>query len=112
MFEALFEFAQGEQNPALVLVDPTFRDLLQGNGVEIVKLFPAAPNVDDKVRLVQQPEMLGHGLPRHIKMLAEIAQGLPVVLVEFIEQSAPAGISERLEDFIHRNQYATKWLHV
>jgi hypothetical protein len=45
--------------------------------------------------------MLGRRLPRHRNVLAELAQGLAVVLVQPVQQTAPGRVGQRLE---HRVQ--------
>lgn len=100
-FQAALEFAQGERNPALVLVDPTLGDLIERHRVEVMKLFPTMPQNDNEVGPFEQSQMFGHSLSRHVEVLTECTQGLGIVAVQLIEQSAATGISERLEDFIH-----------
>jgi hypothetical protein len=57
--------------------------------------------------------MLGHCLPRHVEQLTQLAERLPIVLVQFVEQFSTARIGQRLEHFIHDGlKYATLWLHV
>ncbi len=69
----MLEFAQGQRNPALVLVDPTFGNLTQWDGIEVMKFFSSMPENDNQVRPFQQPEMLGHGLACHGEVLAQFA---------------------------------------
>jgi hypothetical protein len=45
--------------------------------------------------------MFGHCLPRHVEVLAELAQGLSVALEQLVEQFPTARISQRFEHFIH-----------
>jgi hypothetical protein len=40
-------------------------------------------------------------LPRHIEVLAQFAKGLPVALMQQIQQPPPAGIGQRFENLIH-----------
>jgi hypothetical protein len=44
--------------------------------------------------------VLGHGLPRHVQMFAKLAKGLPVVLVQPVQQQPAAGVGESLEHFV------------
>jgi len=67
-----------------------------------MKLFPTTPQNDNEVSPFEQSQMFSHGLSGHIEVPTEFTQGLAVVAVQLIEQSAAAGTSERLEDFIHR----------
>ena len=48
LFQAALEFAQGERNPVLVLVDPTLGDLIERHRVEVMKLFPTVPQNDNE----------------------------------------------------------------
>ncbi len=45
--------------------------------------------------------MLGHCLPRHVEQLTQLAERLPIVLVQFVEQFSTARIGQRFEHFIH-----------
>ncbi len=45
--------------------------------------------------------MLGHGLARHGEVLAQFAKGLPVAVVQPIEQLSPARIGQGFKDFVH-----------
>ena len=97
----LFQIAQGLQAMALVLADPALVDVVEGDGVEVVQLFAAVPDDGDEVGVLEQVEMLGHGLAGHVEVRAEAGQRLPAALVEQVEQLATAGIGERFENFIH-----------
>jgi len=44
-------------------------------------------------------------------MGAELAQGLPAVLMQLIEQLSPVRIGQRFKDFIHEGKAITR-LHV
>jgi hypothetical protein len=46
--------------------------------------------------------MLGHRLPRHVDMLAQFGQRLPVVPVQLIEQFSAAAVGQSFEHCIHR----------
>ena len=45
--------------------------------------------------------MLGHGLARHGEVLAQFAEGLPIAVVQPIEQLSPAWIGQGFKDFVH-----------
>ena len=81
LFQAALEFAQGERNPALVLIDPTLGDLIERHRIEVMKLFSTMPQNDNEVGLLEQPQMFGHGLSGHIEVLTEVTQGLGIVAV-------------------------------
>src|SRR4051812_2209048 len=56
--------------------------------------------------------MLGDCLASHLQMATKLVKGLAVLLVELVQQGAARRMGESFEDVIHRNEYATKWLHV
>lgn len=66
-----------------------------------MKLLPALPKDDDEVRVFEEVKMFGHGLPGHLEMPAQVAQRLAITVVQFIEQPAPAWVSQCLENVIH-----------
>jgi hypothetical protein len=88
------------------MVDPPFLDLVQRYGVEEVEPFAAPPHGCDKVRGLEDIEVLRRRLPSHLEVLAELAQRLTVVLAEAVEQVAPGRIGERLEDVVQRVGHA------
>ena len=57
---------------AWILVDPTLRNLLYRNGVDVVMLLAASPKMDYQICLVKQPEMFAYGLPTHVEVLAKV----------------------------------------
>jgi hypothetical protein len=57
--------------------------------------------------------MFGNALARHPEMLAKLIQGLAIVEMELVEESAPAWVGQGFEDIVHVEQsYATEWLHI
>ena len=50
--------------------DPALVDVLQRHWIEVVKLFPSAPDRDDKVGGFEYAEVLSDRLPRHVEVLA------------------------------------------
>src|ERR687887_525507 len=74
---------------------------MDGNGIEVVEFLAAALPRDDEVRLLEEGEVLGDGLTRHVVSLAQLAQGLPVPRMEAIQQSTPDRIGKRPEDCVH-----------
>jgi len=89
-FQPLLEVAQRAKAAALEFFDPAHVDFMQGNGVEVVELFPAVPDDRNEVRILEQLQMLGHGLPRHVHVLAECRDRLAVLAMQLVEK-APAG---------------------
>ena len=57
--------------------------------------------------------MFSNALARHTEMLAKLIQGLAIVEMELVEESASAWIGQGFEDIVHVGQrYATKRLHI
>src|SRR5580704_16772043 len=71
LLQAFLQVAQRPQPMALVFPDPAFRDLVDRHGVEIVQLLAPTFDRGDKVRVLQDCEMLAHRLPGHGKPSAE-----------------------------------------
>ena len=71
---------------------------MQGHRVQVVKLLPSAPHRRDEVRLLQSIEVLRDRLPAHREMAAQLAQRLPVLFVEGVEQPASGRAGEGAED--------------
>jgi len=69
-FELLFEIGKGLKLRALILADPALGDLVDGDGIEVVKLFAAVPDDGDEVGVLEQVEVLGHGLTGHVEVRA------------------------------------------
>ena len=93
--------AESLQAVTLVFADPALVDFVDGDGVEVVELFAAVPDGGDEVGVLEEIEVLGHGLPGHVEVLAEGGEGLAVVLVQQIEQLAAAGIGQSFENVVH-----------
>jgi hypothetical protein len=87
---------------AFIFANPTLVDLVERHRIEVMQFFPSTPNNDDQSCLFQERKMLRHSLPGHVVTLAEFAQCLSVVLMQGIEQLSPAGVRERLKNYIHR----------
>lgn len=51
-----------------------------------MEFLTALPERDNQICFQQQGEVLGHTLAGHVEMAAKLAQGLPIALVELIEQ--------------------------
>ena len=100
-FELLLQIAESLQLRALIFADPALVDFVNGNRVEVVELFAAAPDDGNEVGLFEEVEMFGHGLAGHVEVLTKLGQGLPVGLIKDIEQFAPTGIGQGFENFIH-----------
>ena len=112
-FETFFQIAQRLKTMAFVFANPALVDLVQRHWIEIMQLLAPTPDDDDEIRRFQQKEVLGHRLPRHVEVLAQFTERLPVVLVQLIEQLSTTFVRQCFEHCIHLGrEYATKWLHV
>src|SRR5580700_10227713 len=101
-------------NPALV-------NFLQRYRIEEVQLFAAAPHGGDQVRRLQQIEVLRHALPRHVQVFAQLVECAAVVRMQQVQELAPAGIGEGLEQHVgvvalwhvlHTSDYLPKYRQV
>ncbi len=92
MFETPFQIAQRLEAVAFVFGDPALGDLVQRHRIEEMQLLASAPDRGDEVRLFEENQMLGHRLPGHLQMRAQIRQRLSVVRVQHIQQLAAARI--------------------
>lgn len=104
-FETLFQIAQRLKAMAFVFADPALGDLLDGHWIEVVQLFAPSPDHGDQIRLLQQQQMLGDRLTRHVEVFAQLAQRLPVAPVQLIEQLSAAFIREGFEYCVHLPVY-------
>jgi hypothetical protein len=96
-----FDGAQRFQTGALEFVDPPLLHLVQGDGIEVVQLLPAAADGADQVGRLQDGQVLGRGLPGHVEAGAELAEGLAALLPQLVEEVAPGRIGQRLEHLVH-----------
>jgi hypothetical protein len=95
-----------------MFVDPTFGNLLQRRGVEIVQLFPAPPKRNDQVGSDQETKMFGNALSRHAEMPAKLIQSLAIAEMELIEKGPAVWVGQGFKNVVHAEIYATKWLHM
>src|SRR5262245_55073649 len=103
--QSFLELSQCPQALALEFSNPSFRDLVERDWVQIMQLFAPSPYGDDKVGLLKQSQMLGYRLPAHVQVRAEFAKRLTVVCVQTVQELPTTGIREGLEDFIHRTDW-------
>src|SRR5450830_1569758 len=119
-FKGFLQLVQNAEPRAFELAHPPFVDFVQGHRIEKMQLLAAAPAGADQVGRFQQAQMLGGRLARHIQVLAQLAQGLPVFLIQEVKQLSAARVAERLEYFVRVHDvawgvgplYAGKCLHV
>src|SRR5260221_5649288 len=64
-------------------------------------LLAATLQRGDEIGALEDPQVLRDRLPGHAHLLAELAERLAAARVEPVEQFPPAGVRERLEDFVH-----------
>ena len=113
LFETFFQIAQRLEAVAFVFADPALADLVDRHRVEVMQFLAPAPDDGDQIRRLQQQEMLGHRLPRHVEVPAQFAECLPVAPVQLIEQLSTAFVRQGFEYCIQLvGLYATLWLHV
>ena len=92
--------SEGVEAGCVEASDPSLADLVDWCGVEVVEAFSASANDGDEVGAFEHVEMLGCGLACHVEVFAQFAQRLPVAFAETIEQKAPSGIGQRLENHV------------
>jgi hypothetical protein len=73
-----------------------------------VQLSPAPAFGSDQVCGFQDRQVLADGLPGQTLPGAQLAQGLPVVVVEAVQQAPPAWVSQRPEDLV-RAALSASW---
>src|SRR4249919_1742954 len=83
-----FQLAERGELAALEFPDPAFADLMDRHRVQIMQLLAAMPERGDEVGLFENSKVLGHGLPRHRKAVAEFVQRLSVFGVKPVQQRA------------------------
>jgi hypothetical protein len=86
---------------AVVPRDPALGDVVEGRGVEVVELLPAATHGCHEVGRLEDGEMLAYRLPGHVESRAELAQRLAVPLVEAVQQQPPARVGQCPEGVVH-----------
>ena len=89
--------AQRAQARAFEFLDPAFGDVPERDRVEVVQFLPAPADGGDEVGRLQQAQVLGRRLPRHVERLAQLPEGLPVAFAQPVQQRPPRRIGQRLE---------------
>jgi len=77
-----------------------------------MQFVAALPHNRHQIRIFQQPKMFRHRLPGHLQADAKLAQRLPVILFQPVQQLSAGRIGQRFEHLVHKKLYATVWLHV
>ena len=80
---------------------PTVHQLLQGKGIEVVMLEPAAPCGGHEMGVLEHLEMLHHSEPAHVELLLQFGQRLSVLRAEAVHQRAAGRVVEGFEDRVH-----------
>src|SRR5215471_11063386 len=88
------------QPRAFEFADPSVVDFLERDRVEKVELLAAAPLRHDESCAFEHTQVLRHRLTRHVVVIAQLRQRLPVMSVEQVQQLSTARIRQRLEDCI------------
>src|SRR2546429_8337022 len=100
-FETFFQIAQRLKAMAFVFANPALGDLVNRHWIEIMQLLAPAPDDSDKIRRLQQQEMLGHRLPAHGEVFAQFTERLTASLVQLVQQLSPAFVRKGFEHCIH-----------
>ena len=82
------------------LSNPAHVNAVDGDGVQIVKFFPALFVRDDQVRFFKNAQMFRHRLTAHFMPFAQLAKGESVFDAQDIQQFPAAGIGQCLENQI------------
>jgi hypothetical protein len=61
------EIGEGFESRALELADPALGDLVDRHGIDDVQLLATLTLARDEMGRLQDRQMFGHGLPRHIQ---------------------------------------------
>lgn len=83
---------------------PSPIDLGKWHWVEVVVLFPAAPDHADQFGALQNTQVLAHRLPAYCHLVAQLPQGLPLFNKQAIKQSTSRFVCECLEDSVHNRK--------
>lgn len=112
LLKPFFQFSQRLEAIASVSSDPTLVDLLNGHGIQVVTFLAAVPDDHDEFRLLQDRQVLGYRLPRHVEVLAEFIQRQAIVLAKPVQQISAAGIGKRVENVENKIQRKQLCNHV
>ena len=98
--QSLFQIRKRPEARLFELGDPPFIDFLERNWIEEVEFLPAIPHRGDQVRSHQQVKVLRYTLPCHIQVFAQLIERAAIVFMQQIQQLAPAGVGQSLEEHI------------
>ena len=105
-FRPFLEVSQGIQVLTLVFFDPAFVYFMDGDWIEVMKLFTPPANCRDEVGILEPFEMLRDRLAGHVELCAELSQRLAALRAQSVQQTPSRRVSEGLEHIvnIHRNE--------
>jgi hypothetical protein len=113
LFETPFQISERLKAMAFVFANTALGELVNRHWIEVMQLLAPAPDDGDQIRRLQQQEMFGDRLPRHVEVRAQLAKRPPVALVQLVEQLSTALVRQGFEHSIHlAEHYATFWLPV
>src|SRR5262245_39225681 len=99
-FELSLEVRQGAQARALEFSDPALGDRVDRHRVDEVELLAALALRRHQIGVLENSEMLGDRLARHIESPAQLPERLAVVRVQPVEQLPAAGIGKRAKNSV------------
>src|SRR5262245_28924390 len=99
-FEFLLQVVQQAEPLAFEFPHPPLVDLVQRHRVDEMQLLPATPDRAHQIGRLEDPDVLRGRLPRHVQVIAELAQRLPVPLVQQVEQLSSCRVAQRLENLV------------
>ncbi len=82
----------------VVLIDPSFSNLIDRYRVEIVEPFSTSPDGSDEIGRFKNREVLADRLTCHVQASGELKETLPVTIVQAVEQVTSTLIGQSLED--------------
>jgi hypothetical protein len=65
-----------------------------------MQLLATAPHGGHQVGRLKHAEVLRHALAGHVEMLAQLVERAPIMVVQQVQELAPAGVGEGLEQQI------------
>ena len=100
VLQCSLQIGQGVDAGAVVVLDPTLRDLVDGGGVQEVQLLPTTANRGQEVGRLQDGQVLAHRLAGHVLAFAELLQALAAGVVQAVEQAPAAGVGQSPEHVV------------
>jgi hypothetical protein len=83
------------------VVDPTFRDVVDGRRVEVVQLFSALSDRGHEIGRLQHRQMLADRLPGHVQSGTQLPKVLATSGFQTVQQLTAARICQRPKDLVH-----------